>query len=351
MIPDPLRVSVVIANWNYAAFVAAAIDSALGLDWPTVEVIVVDDGSTDESRRIIAGYGDRIQAIFQANAGQRAACNVGFARAHGDVVIFLDADDLLDPTLIHEIAAVWRPGISKVQFQMKIIDAQGRPTGATFPHFPFVPTPQQIRAWTLTAGAYPTPVGSGNAYARTFLNRIFPLEGSESASDSYCLAAAPLLGDVVTVAKPLVSYRVHGRNDGAMSAFEVDRFARELARAQWRFTYAQEIARMNGLPLPYIVFRHSLATLPYRLASLRLDPDRHPIPGDRLSAIVANTIEAAFVPQGRSPMACAALVAWTVLVAALPRRVSAPLALWRFASPSRPKALQWALSLLQVASN
>ena len=51
MIPDPLRVSVVIANWNYAAFVGAAIDSALALDWPAVEVIVVDDGSTDDSRR------------------------------------------------------------------------------------------------------------------------------------------------------------------------------------------------------------------------------------------------------------------------------------------------------------
>jgi len=347
-IPNPLRVSVVIANWNYAGFVGAAIDSALALDWPDVEVIVVDDGSTDESRQIIAGYGDRVQAVFQANAGQKAACNVGFARSRGDVVIFLDADDLLDPTLVRELAAVWRSGISKVQFQMRVIDAQGRATGAIFPHFRGAPTPAQVRGWALGAGAYPTPVGSGNAYARAFLDRIFPLEGTEAASDSYCLAAAPLLGDVVTVAKPLVSYRIHGRNDGAMSALQADRFARELVRARWRFAYAQGIARAAGIAIPDHVFRRSLASLPYRLASLRLAPAQHPISGDTLSTIAADTIRAAWVPQGRAPLACAALVAWTLLVAALPDRVAAPLALWRFASPSRPRTLRRVLSFLRV---
>jgi glycosyltransferase involved in cell wall biosynthesis len=352
MTSGPLRVSVVIANWNYGAFVGVAIDSALALDWTAVEVIVVDDGSTDDSRPIIEAYGDRVQAIFQANRGQRAACNAGFARARGDIVIFLDADDRLDPTVAREIAAVWRPGISKVQLQMRVIDAGGRPTGAVFPQFPAaVPTPQEIRAWALRAGAYPTPVGSGNAYARAFLERIFPLEGSEPASDSYCLAAAPLLGDVVTIAKPLVSYRIHGRNDGAMSALDVTRFARELARAQWRFAYAQRIARDNGIAIPDRVFRNSLATLPYRLASLCLDPERHPIPGDSVRAVVTDTIRAGFIPQGRTPLACAALIAWTLLVAALPRRAGAQLALWRFASPSRPKALQWALARLHAAGS
>ena len=65
MIPGSLRFSVVIANWNYGAFVGAAIDSALALDWTAVEVIVVDDGSTDDSRRIIEAYRERVQAIFQ----------------------------------------------------------------------------------------------------------------------------------------------------------------------------------------------------------------------------------------------------------------------------------------------
>jgi glycosyltransferase involved in cell wall biosynthesis len=59
------------------------------------EVIVVDDGSTDDSRRIISGYGDRVTPVFKENGGQASAFNAGFAASRGDVIIFLDADDYL----------------------------------------------------------------------------------------------------------------------------------------------------------------------------------------------------------------------------------------------------------------
>jgi glycosyltransferase involved in cell wall biosynthesis len=342
--------SVVITNWNYGRFVGQAIDSALALDWPDVQVVVVDDGSTDDSRAVIGRYGDRIVAVFQANAGAGGATNVGFARATGEVVIFLDADDLLHPSLGKEIAAVWRPGISKVQFQMQIVDADGAPTGAKFPHFASVPSPAQIRRWAVQAAAYPTPVGSGNAYARGFLEHVFPIEDPTTFPDACCLAAAPHLGDVVTVAKPLVSYRVHGRNDGAMTTLNADRMARELRRAQWRFAYAQRMARTVGVNISDLAFRRSLSTLPYRLASLRFAPDTHPIPFDTLADVVADTVRAAFVPQGRSPSGVAALVAWTLLVALLPAPLAQQLAAWRFASPSRPRVLQRALSLVRAVS-
>jgi glycosyltransferase involved in cell wall biosynthesis len=342
--------SVVITNWNYGRFVAQAIDSALAVDWPAVQVIVVDDGSTDDSRAVIRRYGDRIAAIFQENAGQTVASNVGFARVTGEAVIFLDADDLLDPSIGKEVAAVWQPGVSKVQFQMKIIDADGQPTGAKFPQYSTVPSPQQIRRWASRAAAYPTPPGSGNVYARWFLQRLLPLQHPAIAPDSCCLAAAPHLGDVVTVAKPLVAYRVHGQNDGAMLAWNGDRLARELRRARWRFAYGQRIARTVGVDIPDSAFRRSLATLPYRLASLRLAPRQHPVENDSLGAILLDTIKAAFVPQGRSVSGVVALVAWTILVAILPDGPSKQLALWRFASPSRPKALQRALALLRVVS-
>jgi glycosyltransferase involved in cell wall biosynthesis len=348
MISGALSVSVVIANWNYAEFLRVAVDSALALDWPDVEVIVVDDGSTDGSRGVIDSYGGRILALYQANGGQRAACNTGFARTRGDVVIFLDADDKLEPSLVHELAAVWRPSTSKVQFQMRVIDAGGKPTGAVFPQFDGVPTPRQIRQWAMRAGAYPTPPGSGNAYARWFLDEIFPLTGDEPASDSYCLAAAPYLGEVMTVAKPLVCYRVHGRNDSAMSTLEVGRFAHELRRAQWRFRYGQQIARGAGMPIPDRVFRNSLAVLPYRLASLRLAPAQHPIAGDSLAAIVRDTLRAFFVPQGRGLAARLALLVWTLLVALLPESASKSLVVWRFVSPSRPPVVRRALAILRL---
>ena len=119
-------VTVIIPNHNYGDFIGTAIDSALALDWPAVEVIVVDDGSTDHSRQVISAYGERVLSIFQENAGQSVACSAGFARSSGQIVIFLDSDDALEPTLIRELMAVWRPGISKVQFQMKFVDADGK---------------------------------------------------------------------------------------------------------------------------------------------------------------------------------------------------------------------------------
>ena len=75
------RLSVVITNYNYARFVGEAIDSALALDWDDVEVVVVDDGSTDESLQVIAGYADRVRVLATENSGQRVAANRGSQRA------------------------------------------------------------------------------------------------------------------------------------------------------------------------------------------------------------------------------------------------------------------------------
>ena len=73
----PLCVSIIISNYNYGRFLSAAIDSALAQTYQTVEVIVVDDGSTDNSREVIESYGDRITALFQKNGKQAAALNYG----------------------------------------------------------------------------------------------------------------------------------------------------------------------------------------------------------------------------------------------------------------------------------
>ena len=76
-----LIVSVIIPNHNYADYVGIAIKSALEIRWPKVEVIVVDDGSTDNSLQVIGAFSDKITLISQENAGQMPSCVNGFGKS------------------------------------------------------------------------------------------------------------------------------------------------------------------------------------------------------------------------------------------------------------------------------
>src|SRR5215468_3422546 len=90
-------VSIVVTSYNYGRYLRAAIDSALGQTYPAVEVIVVDDGSSDDSRDVISEYGDRVRVILKDNGGQASAFNAGFRACDGDIIVYLDSDDVLLP--------------------------------------------------------------------------------------------------------------------------------------------------------------------------------------------------------------------------------------------------------------
>lgn len=101
-------VSIIIPCYNYARFLRAALDSALAQEHPDlpIEVLVVDDGSTDDSAAIVAEYGGRIRYVYKTNAGLSAARNTGMHEARYELVQFLDADDVLAPNAIHQMMNV-----------------------------------------------------------------------------------------------------------------------------------------------------------------------------------------------------------------------------------------------------
>jgi glycosyltransferase involved in cell wall biosynthesis len=106
-----MRVSVVIAACNAEAYIAEAIESVLCQTVPPDEVIVIDDGSTDGTRRILDGLGDRIVTLTQANSGQASAVNKGLAMARGELIGFCDADDLWTPRKLElQLALLERDG-------------------------------------------------------------------------------------------------------------------------------------------------------------------------------------------------------------------------------------------------
>ena len=105
----PMLVSVIIPTYNRARTIERAVNSVLNQTWKQIEVIVVDDGSTDQTTEILKGYGDKIRAICQKNGGPGAARNTGIKAATGDIISFLDSDD------------EWLP--SKVERQVKLLRA------------------------------------------------------------------------------------------------------------------------------------------------------------------------------------------------------------------------------------
>lgn len=324
------KVSFIIANYNYEKYVAQAISSALASNWPDLEVIVVDDGSKDGSRAVIESFGDRIKAIFQENQGQRTSNNTGFAASTGDIIMFLDADDVVHPELIPEVMKVWRPGISKVQVQMITIDAKGAEFGEPFPAWDPVPTPAQIRSWAMTNTEYPTPPQSGNVFSREFVNKIFPVGPEhDSSTDSTTLALSPLLGEVVTLRKPLTYYRRHGANDSSLSASDVN-FAREVSRALQRQKSATEICQRLGVagPPPGIV-NHSWYVLQLRAGSLRLKPEAHPMPETHFNIAldaIGNIFRDSYEPLQRRVK----IAAWVLIVLAVPQNLARKLMMSRF---------------------
>lgn len=323
------RLSVVITNYNYAQFLAAAIDSALALRWDDVEVVVVDDGSTDGSTAVLERYADRVHVISVPNGGQRSAANLGFAATTGDVVVFLDADDVLPSELAARVYEVWSPSVSKVQFRMQRIDTAGVPFGEPFPDWRPVPTPADIRRWVTHTSAQPTPPGSGNAYSRWFLERIFPLDASTGeAPDSGCLAAAPFHGDVLTLPDVVVGYRKHGRNDSDLLNDDT-RFAREVERARARWRFAQLSIGVPERSVDERPLFRSRELLQFRVAAARLD-GTSPLPGDGRARMLLDAVRSPLHP-GSQPWSARLLVAvWCAAVLMVPRAWVRPLLVRRW---------------------
>ena len=170
---EPWGVSIIIVNYNNAEFPAAAIDSALGQDHSLCEVIVVDDCSTDDSRAVIARYGDRTRSVLrEANGHQIAALNSAWPLARHSILIFLDSNDLLFPHAAGTVASVWTTTTAKAQFPRGSIDEAGRRIGHVAPKYPPNLNTATLRAQLLHTGQSHSSPGSGNAYSRSLLDRV-----------------------------------------------------------------------------------------------------------------------------------------------------------------------------------
>ncbi len=129
-----MLVSIIITNRNYGEYIGQAIDSALNQTYTPIEVIVVDDGSEDDSREIIAGFGTKVRSIHKEWQGQCSCFNAGFAKSSGDLVIFLDADDMLMPDAVaHHVSSHSNPAVMKSSGYLDPVNASGFSIGGRIP--------------------------------------------------------------------------------------------------------------------------------------------------------------------------------------------------------------------------
>ncbi len=349
--PDLLRVDIVVDNFNYGRYLSAAIESALAQTHPTTHVIVVDDGSTDDSREILLRYEDRVEVLLKENGGQASALNAGAELCRGDVVIFLDADDLLHPEAAARAAAVLaaNPAAAKAQMRMQVIDAEGRPTGELKPP-PRLSMPRgDLRRAEL---AYPFDLAwlptSANAFRLESLRQILPLpeSGFRIGADWPLIHLSTLVGEVATVELVSCSYRVHGANnyEPLIPELDLDHVRETIGYAD--ATAAELLALADRLSLPRPTKILSISNLGQRMISLRLDPDQHPVSTDTARSLLRDSIGAVRRRDNASPLLRLAFVLWFAAMAIAPRPLAQRLATW-FRFPERRGGLGRLLGAMQ----
>ena len=133
-LPEQPLVSVLIANYNYGHYLRRALDSLLAQSYRHFEGIVCDDGSTDDSREVVARYAQRdarIRLLAKENGGVASALNMAYRACRGDVVCLLDADDFFASAKLERLVACFREqaGVGLALHAMQVVDAKERDVG------------------------------------------------------------------------------------------------------------------------------------------------------------------------------------------------------------------------------
>jgi glycosyltransferase involved in cell wall biosynthesis len=312
-------VSIIINNYNYARFLRRAIESALAQTHPAVEVIIVDDGSTDDSGDIIGDFEGRATVIRRRNAGQGAAVNAGFAASRGEIVMILDSDDALKPEAVATVVEAWRPGTAKAQFHLDWVDADDRPLGRRWTSTRV--RPEDVHRHLLSTGTYPSPPMSGNAFCRRVLERILPVPEASFrlGADGYLSATAAVHGPVLVIDRVLGDYRIHGDNHSEIGGLDLKLIRRFLHNNVARDEAVRRMAGELGLPAAHCSSLNLPLHCRNRLLSIKLEPETHPFPGDRPLGLAGSGIAAAWRMPGLSPARRAGVAAHFAVLGLLPR--------------------------------
>ncbi|UCD37615.1 MAG: glycosyltransferase family 2 protein [Fidelibacterota bacterium] len=254
MVSQPL-VSVLIPNHNYSAYLPLAIKSVLRQTYQHFEMIICDDGSTDNSWEVLQACTDdpRIKITRKSRGGQPSAWSAAYQLAEGEILCFLDSDDAFRPAKLAEVVHAFKanPQSGICTHFLRPVSKRGRPLGAPVPR---ILDCGWLAPTALNSGGKGNyPPSSGISVRNEIAELVFPIpEYLSRAPDAYAFNTAIFLTQVVAIPQVLGDYRWHGKNicagkipnfelltglidvraklHQAVVAFLTSRFGREVAR-------------------------------------------------------------------------------------------------------------------------
>jgi glycosyltransferase involved in cell wall biosynthesis len=235
-IPAEPLVSILLSNYNYGRYIGDSLQSALDQTYTNIELIVCDDGSTDDSVSVIEEYeckDPRLQLIRKANGGQASGFNAAFAASRGEIIVLLDSDDLFLPHKVERIVANFQAnpdcgfGLHRI---IRINEKQQRqgvwPMSAELPKGWF--GSRLMGDGGILAFMPPT---SGLSFRRQVADRMFPLPLEKplvNCPDQVITRLAPLITNVTREDEALSLYRLHNNNNYGPGRVTAAFFKREL---------------------------------------------------------------------------------------------------------------------------
>lgn len=284
-LPDSPLVSVLIANYNYARYIGEAIESSLNQTYSHFEIIVCDDGSTDNSCEIVEAYTQthsRLKLLRKQNGGVSSALNAAYRKSSGTIICLLDADDVWMPNKLQKVVEAFKsyPKSGFVIHNVIQIDGYGEFIKST----PMLSklTSGWMAPFALANGGFvdDLPPASALCVRREVANLIFPInEMFVRNVDTVLTNLAVFTTVIVPVPEVLNMYRLHGANLTGTSSLTADIIERELnvskqihqeVRQFLKKFYGAEVAEMLTsleFRLVYCHFRYLLTRLKGALKS------------------------------------------------------------------------------------
>jgi glycosyltransferase involved in cell wall biosynthesis len=273
-------VSVLMSNYNYGEFVGEAIESVLRQTYKNFELIVCDDGSTDNSRVVVERYQSRdarIKLLLQDNGGQGAAIYRAYAESKGELIFLLDADDIYLPEKLAVVVAAHlaSPNAGLAIHKMQVIDGNRRKV-RVIPSVSALPSGWLGPRMMLTAPRMllGSPPSSGMSMHGAVAKVILPLlAGRRVYSDTTIQLVAPLVTPILAIDRVLCEYRVHGNNTSTTFTAERLRTIVATETEVWAAWRAYLISISERLPPDFVIPPEKPALMMrYALARIENDP-------------------------------------------------------------------------------